>query len=56
MAQQDAQELLRCFLDALSTSEERQLTNKHTTAGKAKVTGVENIFGSYLCNYRISFQ
>ncbi|CAD8082977.1 unnamed protein product [Paramecium primaurelia] len=54
MAQQDASELLRCLLDALSTGEENThigRINKTKTNGKPKRTIVENIFGSYLCNY-----
>lgn len=54
MAQQDATELLRCLLDALSTGEEQLVAGrirKTKTDGKPKRTIVENVFGSYLCNY-----
>ena len=54
-AQQDAQELLRYFLDALSTCEEKMLTKLQISQAKQKgirkISYVENIFGSFLCNY-----
>lgn len=53
-SQQDAQELLRHFLDALSTCEERRFTKQEVQdakkGGKHKLTTVEKYFGGYLCN------
>jgi len=54
-AQQDAQELLRFFLDALSTCEEKMLSKmeiaKAKEHGKRRITYVDNVFGGFLCNY-----
>ena len=53
-SQQDAQELLRHFLDALSSCEERRFSKEDVKAArtipKRKLTEVERIFGGYLCN------
>jgi hypothetical protein len=43
-------------LDALTTGEEKTpigRINKTKTEGKPKKTIIENVFGSYLCNYCI---
>lgn len=46
--------------DALSTGEEKVMKARGETSdnteGKSKMTVIENIFGSYLCNYRIKQQ
>lgn len=56
MQQQDAQELLRCFLDTLSIGEEKWLVSPEMkmtekVKGKHKYTYVEQLFGGYLCNF-----
>jgi len=54
-SQQDAQELLRNFLDGLSTCEEKRFTQNELAASrkgyKHRLTEIEKIFGGYLCNF-----
>lgn len=53
-SQQDAQEFLRFFLDALVKSEAKVSQNEGKNEGKNKEkTFVESLFGGYLCNYCI---
>jgi ubiquitin carboxyl-terminal hydrolase 16/45 len=54
-SQQDAQELLRNFLDGLSTTEEKRFTQTELAQSrkgfKHRLTEIEKIFGGYLCNF-----
>lgn len=54
-SQQDAQELLRNFLDGLSTTEEKRFTQDELARSrkgyKHRLTEIEKIFGGYLCNF-----